>query len=172
MLQEEYSSAVGTSNAEGDYSIALGGSSALGVLSTAMGYTSSSFFSTSIGTLNIGGGSSNTWIETDPLFEIGNSNDPNNRSNALTVLKNGNVGIGTSYPTHKLEVRGTDGAAAISCQSDISWGIVGQTSGAGVAGVKGKTGAGGNSCIGVMGMILGGGLACKGLRYNWICWLF
>ena len=107
----EYSSAIGTSNASGDYSIAMGGSTASGHISTAMGYTTtSSYFSTSIGTLNIGGGDPINWIETDPLFEIGNSNDPNNRSNALTVLKNGNVGIGTATPSDVLSIIRNDDA--------------------------------------------------------------
>ena len=50
------------------------------------------------------------WVLTDPLFMIGNGNgivgDPNRYANALTVLKNGNVGIGTTTPSQKLEVAG------------------------------------------------------------------
>jgi hypothetical protein len=51
-----------------------------------------------------------SWVATDPLFVIGNgmggtSSGPN-RSNALTILKNGNMGLGTSTPAKKLEVNG------------------------------------------------------------------
>ena len=46
-----------------------------------------------IGTSNVGGGNSNKWIGTDPLFEIGNGGQGNNpwRSDALVVYKNGNA---------------------------------------------------------------------------------
>ena len=160
--------AMGQSNATGFNSTALGASTASGSYSTAMGNNTkaNSLISTAFGHYNVGGGDPLNWIETDPLFEIGNGQDDGNRGNALTVLKNGNVGIGTSYPTHKLEVRGTDGAAAISCQSDISWGIVGQTSGANVAGVEGRTGAGGNSCIGVMGNDSWDGFGVRGRSFS------
>ncbi len=46
----------------------------------------------------------------DPLFAVGNGNgivgDPNRYRNALTVLKNGSVGIGTAAPGNKLHVTG------------------------------------------------------------------
>jgi hypothetical protein len=50
--------------------------------------------------------SADTWVPTDPLFIIGNGIDNNSPSNALTVLKNGNIGIGVTNPTLKLEVSG------------------------------------------------------------------
>ena len=42
--------------------------------------------------------SPNTWVATDPLFVIGNGQDAQKVNNAMTVLKNGNVGIGTVPP--------------------------------------------------------------------------
>lgn len=48
------------------------------------------------------------WRANEPLFVVGNGSDANNRSNALTILKNGNVGIGPYNPTHRLQV-GTQG---------------------------------------------------------------
>ena len=45
-------------------------------------------------------------VLTDVLFEIGNGTATNARSNAMTVLKNGRVGIGTSAPSAKLDVNG------------------------------------------------------------------
>lgn len=46
--------------------------------------------------------SSISWINTDPLFILGNGTANNARSNAFTVLKNGNVGIGISSPGFQL----------------------------------------------------------------------
>lgn len=40
------------------------------------------------------------------LFEIGNGTDPDTRRNALTVLRNGNVGISTIAPTDRLHIAG------------------------------------------------------------------
>jgi len=68
-------------------------------------YTSS-YASFVIGRYNSGGGNPTTWLDTDPLFEIGNGSDGSNRNNALTVLKNGNVGIGTSEPDEQLHISG------------------------------------------------------------------
>jgi hypothetical protein len=41
---------------------------------------------------------------TAPLFIIGNGDDDANRSNAMVVRKNGNVGIGTNSPSARLDV--------------------------------------------------------------------
>ena len=83
--------------ANGDYSTVLGyDSKAKGILSTAIGYNtiSNGIGTTALGMYNIGGGTTNTWTSTDPLIEIGNGTE-NNRHNAMTILRNGNVGIGT-----------------------------------------------------------------------------
>jgi len=102
--------------AAGSYTEASGGNStafgqrtqAAGIASTAMGlYTyADSYGSTAIGRYNVGGGSSTGWADADPLFEIGNGDGPSplERANAMTVLKNGNVGIKTPTPTYLLEV--------------------------------------------------------------------
>lgn len=55
----------------------------------------------------------NSWVDTEPIFIVGNgeinpSNSPGeaeviSRSNAMTVLKNGNVGIGNSGPNAPLQ---------------------------------------------------------------------
>ncbi|MBU2930138.1 tail fiber domain-containing protein [Winogradskyella psychrotolerans] len=79
--------------AAGDYSTAFGISTqALGISSTSLGALTiaESYYSTAIGRNNVAGGDPTTWIPTDPLFEIGNSSS-NISSNALTVLKNGEV---------------------------------------------------------------------------------
>jgi trimeric autotransporter adhesin len=59
---------------------------------------------TAVGCANIGSGSASSWVATDPIFEVGNGTGATARSNAMTVLKNGNVGIGTTTPTAKLQV--------------------------------------------------------------------
>ncbi|MDC0201830.1 tail fiber domain-containing protein [Flavobacteriales bacterium] len=100
-----------TDTASGLYSTAMGNNTdATGDYSTAMGNNTeaSGVYSTAMGRYNVGGGDSINWVVTDPLFEIGNGADNNNRSNALTVLKNGNVGIGTHTPIRgKLDIVGS-----------------------------------------------------------------
>jgi hypothetical protein len=97
------------SRALGNQSTALGYiTTAQGSYSTAMGYntTANSSNSTAMGRYNVGGGSTTSWVSSDPLFEIGNGSSNAIRSNALTVLKNGNIGIGTSNPEELLHVDG------------------------------------------------------------------
>jgi hypothetical protein len=53
-------------------------------------------------------GSYNDTTALDAVFAVGNGTSHTNRSNALTVLENGNVGIGTTVPgTYKLYVNGS-----------------------------------------------------------------
>ena len=108
--------------ARGQYAVALGyKNNAHGAYSMAMGIESNarSFYSTSmgLGTLAKASGSFVTGIyndtsdapilnffgETDRIFQIGNGYY-SSRSNAVTVLKNGNTGIGTVNPFTKLHV--------------------------------------------------------------------
>ncbi len=100
----------------GDRTKAMGSSSvALGSFAEAHGHFSMALgryvkakspYTFVIGTYNDTTGSTNNWLGTDPLFIIGNGTANNNRSNALTVLKNGNTGIGTHQPTQKLDIDG------------------------------------------------------------------
>jgi len=95
--------------ASGSLSAAMGWhSTASGTYSTVMGYysTAESYTSLTLGQYNVGGGTANSWVSTDPLFEIGNGSNASNKANAMTVLKNGNVGIGTATPGYPLEVTG------------------------------------------------------------------
>ena len=104
------STAMGSSTtASGNRSTAMGSSTeASGDYSTTMGVSTKSeaLRSTAIGSYNIGGGTPGIWINTDPLFEIGNGISDASRSNAVTVLKNGNVGIGTATPQERLHISG------------------------------------------------------------------
>jgi hypothetical protein len=85
----------------GRWTYATGGSSvannqgtyAVGFCSSASGYytTSQSYDSFVVGALNTGGGNASTWVNGDPLFEVGNGNYTTGNSDAFEVLKNGNA---------------------------------------------------------------------------------
>ncbi|EDP71934.1 putative YapH protein [Flavobacteriales bacterium ALC-1] len=83
-------------------------SRALGAYSAVFGYynEASSLASVAFGRYNVGGGNALNWIGNDPLFEIGIGTSDGNRENAVTVLKNGNVGIGNNNPQELLHVSG------------------------------------------------------------------
>jgi trimeric autotransporter adhesin len=96
-----------SANASGNYSIAMGtNAEAVGIRSISMGeftYTGSSG-SMAVGRYNSDGGNPDNWVEGDPLFMIGNGTNHENRRNAMTVLKNGNTGIGIQTPVAPLHV--------------------------------------------------------------------
>jgi hypothetical protein len=56
----------------------------------------------------------NDTTNTNRIFEIGNGTGNNTRSNALTVLTNGNTGIGTTNPTKQLEIVGAASAIPVT----------------------------------------------------------
>lgn len=82
-------------SAIGNYSTAMGYyTDAGGHYSTSLGYITSSkaFSSLAIGRFNDSTASSKTsWVDTDPLFYIGNGSSNFARHNALTIYKNGNM---------------------------------------------------------------------------------
>ncbi len=98
--------------ASGDRSVAMGNiTNASGWASTAMGNTTSAeaYVQTTLGAYNLpkGGETPGSWVTTDPLFVIGNgTGSAGSRSTAMMVLKNGNVGIGTTAPRSLLDVNG------------------------------------------------------------------
>ncbi len=79
---------------------------------------SASYAETAMGNFNYSwGGSYNSWNTSDVLFALGNGTDDLNRQNALTILKNGNLGIalGQSKPNYLLEVGiNGDGTVAVA----------------------------------------------------------
>ncbi|UCG28104.1 MAG: tail fiber domain-containing protein, partial [Bacteroidales bacterium] len=112
-----YSVSIGdNTDTQGQYSTAMGfWSISEGERSFAMGdnATSKSYGSFVVGRFNdLTSSSSTSWVATDPLFIVGNGSSTSVRSNALTVLKNGNVGIGTVTPAYTLEVEGSISANA------------------------------------------------------------
>ncbi len=113
----DYSTAIGyratasgtSSTAIGYGGVVAGQTTASGHASTAIGYAtaSSSMAEIALGSYNTSvSGNPTLWVDTDRLFVIGNGTADNARSNAMVVLKNGNVGIGAN-PTVKLDVAGS-----------------------------------------------------------------
>jgi hypothetical protein len=68
---------------------------AAGKNSIAAGYATNttSYGALVIGRYNVGGGTFNSWVATDPVFEIGIGTSNSAKANALTVYKNGTVNI-------------------------------------------------------------------------------
>lgn len=105
--------------AAGTYAKASGyRSTAIGSLCTAEGWNSMAFgenttaksaYETVVGRWNTNytPASTTAWSNADRLFTIGNGTATGSRSDALVVLKNGNVGIGVSAPSATLDVVGT-----------------------------------------------------------------
>ncbi len=118
--------------ASGANSSVLNGNSniASGDHSAAMGYsvTAPAFAQTTVGQYNMPTGTENltSWIATDPLFVIGNGTGSGaSRSNAVTVLKNGKVGLGTTAPTSVLTVSGDTtlaGTLSVNANTGITLG--------------------------------------------------
>jgi hypothetical protein len=100
----------GGNTASGDNSFAMGnGTTASGFdsFTANRGTVAGSLAQTTFGTYNAAiTGDAENWVSTDPLFVIGNGSSYGSRSNAMTILKNGSVGIGTTNPSEKLEVAG------------------------------------------------------------------
>ncbi len=102
----------GTTTASGVYATAMGAYTvASGNVSTAMGFTTTApsaaefvlgQFNTLYTPVN-----AITWNGSDRLFVIGNGTSAATPADALVVLKNGYVGIGTAAPTATLSVNGT-----------------------------------------------------------------
>ncbi|MCK5759657.1 MAG: hypothetical protein KAH33_00085, partial [Candidatus Delongbacteria bacterium] len=105
------SSAFGLSNnVTRPYSYAFGNnSSATGSYSFAFGRYSEAqaLHSIALGRFNVVSGTWGTWIDSEPLFILGNGADDLNRSNALTVFKDGRTTIGSDTRGEMLTVEGT-----------------------------------------------------------------
>lgn len=89
-------------------------------------------------------GNTTSWVSTDRIFSVGNGQTSTLRSNALTILKNGNTGIGTVTPSAKLHIGGTAGVDGIkfpdgtmqttAASLDTDWTISGNNQYSGVSG--------------------------------------
>lgn len=107
-----FSLALGSDSvAEGKASAALGyGTWATGDFSVALGFMSKTYSAQEV---NIGPnpttytpGSTTEWVNTDRLFNVGNG-EGRNQSDAFTILKNGQVGIGNANPRVALDINST-----------------------------------------------------------------
>ncbi|HSK11792.1 MAG TPA: tail fiber domain-containing protein [Phnomibacter sp.] len=96
--------------AEGAYALSIGNyTSANGVSSISLGNsaTASTFSQITLGSYNVPvSGNASSWDASDPLLVLGNGTSSFARSTALTVLKNGNTGIGTGSPQARLQIEG------------------------------------------------------------------
>lgn len=112
----EQSLAIGVADTASAYnSMAMGvGSKATGIASIALGTFVEANITGSfvVGQLNDPYGTSDIWNTADPLFVVGNGifGIPGEvttavRSNALTVLKNGNLGVGVNNPQRTVHIK-------------------------------------------------------------------
>ena len=114
--------------ASGYNSTAMGwATTASGYISTALGWvnTAPSFAETVLGTYNTTytPASSTSWNPADRLFDIGNGTF-SSPSDAFTILKNGNVGIGYSSPSTTLQVNGTTSTTRLQVTNGANPGYV------------------------------------------------
>jgi len=107
-----------------NYSTSMGSNTtASGLYSFACGYstTAPSLCETVVGLYNTSyAGNPSTLISTNRIFVVGNGTSSADRSNALTVLKNGCVGIGVDAPTYTLAVSGTAAKTGGGSWSNLS----------------------------------------------------
>ncbi|MBN8695975.1 MAG: hypothetical protein J0L87_05555 [Bacteroidetes bacterium] len=127
----------GSTTASGNYSFAVGSqATSSGAISAAFGYSTNaqSYLSMVIGQFNqlSAGYNASTWIPTDPLFVVGNGTSAVATSNALTILKNGNIGVGTTLLTNTNNYKLTVAASSTGTNS----GILVQTASGALYGIK------------------------------------
>ncbi|MCO6174107.1 tail fiber domain-containing protein [Flavobacterium sp. NRK F10] len=93
-----YSTAIGSANiSSGNLSIALGNSNtALSFGEMTLGLNATNYVPLSTTSFN----------SSDRLLSVGNGVNTSNRSNALTILKNGNSALGNHTPTARMDIEG------------------------------------------------------------------
>jgi Head domain of trimeric autotransporter adhesin len=115
-----YSTAMGFGGvASGEGSTAMGYNTvSSGTYSTAMGFNTKAqaYGSLVIGKWNIVSGTQTSWVDTEPVFAIGNGADTNNRANVITILKNGKMGFNITTPTTTIHLNGTFSDTASTTQ--------------------------------------------------------
>jgi hypothetical protein len=118
----DYSTAYSFGVANGDYSTAVGATTANAIYAISMGS-----FTTANGYSGLVVGMHNDPIvtpqtapgATTPLFIVGNGDNTIGQSNAMVVRKDGNVGIGTSYPIRKLHISSGTGGGQYHSDADL-----------------------------------------------------
>lgn len=107
----DMSAALGQGHAFGQYSLAVGNGYSVGEYSVAIGKSviSKAFGSVSLGAYgDLTDNSSETEFGaalTDRIFQLANGNESQSK-NAITVLRNGKMGIGTVTPRSMIDIRG------------------------------------------------------------------
>ncbi|HEV7782512.1 MAG TPA: hypothetical protein VGO58_14660 [Chitinophagaceae bacterium] len=109
----------------GDYSAALGsGTYAFRANSVALGSNIQawSYAEVVIGSFNKSytPNNSNGWNSEDRILTVANGSSQAARSDAMVVLKNGNVGIGATSPSSLLHINNSSGPVAVTIQSSTS----------------------------------------------------
>lgn len=99
------------SQASGNYSVALGSyayARAADNFAAGKGIITKAMNGTAIGTYNDSTDTPNPLVfgATDRIFQVG-IGGPSTRQNAMTILRNGNIGVGVLNPAQKLEVSGS-----------------------------------------------------------------
>ena len=145
-LEGNTSSVFGNDNwAFGDFSTVHGKSNRTTgnhITAFGTGLKADAFHSLVIGRYNVGGGSTSTWVESDPILEIGVGTSDGNRSNAVTILKSGKVTVNESTPS--FDFNAINGIKTHTGNTDAS-GIYGENTvtdfyGYGVSGLGGYMG--------------------------------
>jgi Head domain of trimeric autotransporter adhesin len=102
----------GGNRSEGNYSLATGGGNIVDAdFATVTGNENkakhfSGFVSGIFNDTLLNGGSFGEINDNNRLFQIGNGTSNTSRSNAITVLQNGNIGVATTQPNTRLDVNG------------------------------------------------------------------
>jgi hypothetical protein len=113
-----------STEATSHYSTAFGSNTtASGMYSLACGIetTAPSLCETAVGMYNTTyAGNPSSLVTTNRIFVVGNGTGSSDRSNALTILKNGCVGIGVDAPTYTLAVSGTAAKTGGGSWSNLS----------------------------------------------------
>jgi hypothetical protein len=105
--------------ASGRNSVAMG----TGVVSKGYATAFGRYNDTLTGASNIG------WVDTDPLFMIGNGTGHNSRNNAMMITKEGNTSIGGRIPVTKLHIEGGTDA---SLSNNSGYMVIGDVNGSNV----------------------------------------
>ncbi len=98
-----------TTTASANYAVSMGQNTlASGVNSMAMGFnaTANSYAMTALGRYNVLSSTPSSWSAGTALFVVGNGTSSGDRNNALTILKNGRIGVNeSSISDSRLRIR-------------------------------------------------------------------
>lgn len=108
-------------NTQEQYAVAIGintGAQGRGATALGFGVSAQAYRATIVGSNATAAGDPLNWVATEPIFVVGNGNSTPSR--AMTILKNGNVGIGTTSPTSLLHLSSPTWSAPAEMTLDTS----------------------------------------------------